>query len=187
MAFFNIYKYQHCFATKENEAYFWHGQTTENDEIFRGWQNAKAIAEEHDGKTLEMCMLDHREELEEAGVIFSTGENGEMKIVYNGTEEETNNFWDVCSHSFAEQACGEVHVIEGTDERRIEDENEEYYVKEVYYENSVWNRKEHETLEHNNDVSCINTVSPVTGEETGEVESFDRQSIAYQDDYGYNW
>ena len=120
---FDINKYAHCFATKPNEAFFWHGRTTDENGIAHGGpDNAASIASANNGKTLEMCMLANRKELEGAGVAFNDyyDEDGFLigtDISVPGSTQSQQSFWDACSKSFAEQASGDVHVIEGTDNR----------------------------------------------------------------------
>lgn len=153
--YFNIDEHKDCFKTDENEAYFWHGQT----DGVGGQDNAMQIASENGGKTLEMCMLEHRDELEQAGVIFDERDDG-IYIKYGETEDETNKFWEDCSRSFAEQASGDVHVIEGSDPRPNGQSEQDYP--------NVYNRVEHPTLEDNPNVNQIQGIDPKTREETGK-------------------
>ena len=90
---FNIKEYAHCFETAPDEAYFWHGQTNG----IGGQLNALNIAEERGGKTLEMCMFEHREELKQAGVNFDVefkDGKSELLISYGKTYEE-NQVMDI--------------------------------------------------------------------------------------------
>lgn len=160
--FFNVYEHSRCFATEPDEAYFWHGQTTDDAGVVHGGQaNAAEIAETNDGKTLEMCMLDNREELEAADVNFEDIYNEEgvfdhTNISYGDTDEENTQFWDDCSQSFADQASGEVHVIEGTDDRALDDGSK---IPESEYQDSTYARVESPALEENDAVTGITSIN----------------------------
>ena len=67
--YFDVDAHRGCFNTKPNEAYFWHGHTNGCG----GQNNAMNIATANNGKTLEMCMIENRDELEKAGVMFKIG------------------------------------------------------------------------------------------------------------------
>lgn len=177
---FNIKKHMHCFKTEPNEAYFWHGRTSVmyigfNDLEYSsypigGQENAEMIARKNGGKTLEMCMREHRDELELAGVHFND-ETGEIR--YGDNEIENKEFWDRCSEAFAKQASGDIHVIEGRDPRITYHENNiATSTPEENYKEMVWNRIERPKLEENTDVISITHVDAITGEET-DVERFD--------------
>jgi len=158
--FFDINKYSYCFQTNPNEAYFWHGQSTdENGNIYGGQDNAMRIAEENGGKTLEMCMLDHRDDLEKAGVHFNDYDDGTVKISYGSNSDENNRFWSDCSESFADQASGDIHVIEGQDPR--EDGTPEMY------SHCVYNDTEHKNLLHNSNITSITHIDAINGNELG--------------------
>jgi len=170
--FFNIDRYYYCFATNENEAYFWHGQTTDSNGIHGGMNNARNIAMQNGGKTLEMCMLDNIDELESAGVNIELYSDGSIKeIFYGETEEENEQFWKDCSDAFAKQAQGDVHVIEGTDCRPNGVPESECPC--------IYNTLEHDMLaNYNSDITSITSVDAVTGLETGMKEIVD-QGIEY--------
>ncbi|MCL2410461.1 MAG: hypothetical protein FWC97_02345 [Treponema sp.] len=160
---FDVNKYARCFEIEPDEACFWHGRTDGiGDEA-----NAKSIAEEKVLKTLEMKLLEHREELETGGVEFEL-EDGAITIKYGTTKLEEQEFWDACSKSFAEQAAGQIHVIEGTDLRRDG-------ASEHEYAQSVWARIERRILAekltdpHNREVSDIMAIDPATGNEKGLI------------------
>ena len=185
---FDIKKFSYCFKTEKDQAYFWHGITT-NDEriwhapgekgftVYGGQNNAMKIADENNGKTLERCMLDYQEDLEKAGVKFEFFDNGELMSISYGDVEETQIFFDECSESFAKQASGNVHVIEGEDLRYYADKDGQFQMlPEEYYADSTWNRKEHPKLQENPDVDSIIQINSMTGEETGNVEEFDRSN-----------
>ena len=181
---FDISKYKHCFKTKENTAYFWHGRTTQNGIAYMGDNNAAKIAKQNGGKTLEMCMLEYKDELMDAGVDIDIRPDGTFSIDYilAETQEEKDAFWQDCSECFAEQAQGDVHVIEGTDLRYFANQDRQYeFSNEEYYNNSIWNTTEHSTLASNPDVTSVITVDAVKGEETGEVETFEREHTTYEE------
>jgi len=159
---FNISECYGCFATEQNEAYFWHGRTNG----VGGWENAWDIAETNGGKTLEMVMYDNREELEKQGVIFSE-EDG---IVYGGTDMTQEQFWNQCSDAFAAQASGDVHVIAGTDDRTLLDSSK---VPESRFR-STYSETEHPAMVEKGKVDSISTVDPCTKQETGEKEVLKR-------------
>lgn len=162
--YFDIEAHKDCFKTDPNEAYFWHGQTNG----IGGQDNAMDIAAENNGKTLEMCMLENRKELEEAGVNFRTYDDGTTAISYGATADEKNNFWESCSKSFAEQASGDVHVIDGKDPRPNGQAESEYPC--------VYNRIEHDALTSNANVNNIIHIDPESRTPT-ETESL-RQSTS---------
>lgn len=195
MSYFDINTYSHCFKTEANEAYFWHGQTTTDGNNYQGQDNAAEIASAHNGKTLEMCMLEHREELEKAGVRFEPSDGELPRISYGNNDEENEAFWRDCSAAFAQQASGDVHVIEGEDVRfdnpingHPEIEGQLEIVPEAEYQKSTWATIEHPELEKNEKVTSISQVDAVSGEETGKVEKFDRNTEnTYDYDYGIGW
>ena len=159
--YFDIDAHKGYFKTNPGEAYFWHGKTNGCG----GPENARDIAGEN-GKTLERCMLDHQKELTDAGVDFYTQKNGTVRIDYGSNDDEYNRFWDDCSKAFAEQASGNVHVIEGSDPRPNGQAESDYP--------SVYNRIEHPALEQNQKVTSITHIDPCTKQITG-VEFFDRR------------
>lgn len=161
--FFDIDAHKDCFKTNPDEAYFWHGQT---DGIGRQ-NNAMEIASQNNGKTLEMCMLENRDELEDAGVRFRDNSNGTVDISYGSNEEESNRFWEDCSKSFAEQASGNIHVIDGSDPRQNGQSEKEYPC--------IYNRLEQPTLKQNENVNSITHVDPKSQEVT-EVENLNRDN-----------
>ena len=161
--FFDIDAHKDCFKTNPDAAYFWHGQT----DGIGGQNNAMEIASQNNGKTLEMCMLENRDELEDAGVRFRDNSNGTVDISYGSNEEENNRFWDDCSKSFAEQASGNIHVIDGSDPRQNGQSEKEYPC--------VYNRLEHPTLEQNEDVNSITHIDPKSQEAT-EVENLNHNN-----------
>ena len=161
--YFDIAAHSHCFKTEPNEAYFWHGKS----DGLGGQDVAIDIASQNNGKTLEMCLLDNRDELEKAGVIFDERPDG-FRISYDGCKNEESRFWDDCSKSFAEQASGNVYVIEGTDPRPNGQAESDYP--------SVYNRIEHPVLEQNHNVNSITHVDPHTRQQT-EVELFSRSQF----------
>lgn len=168
--YFDIDAHRDCFKTNPNEAYFWHGRTNNCG----GQDNAMDIAG-NNGKTLEMCMLEHRDQLEKAGVIFEEKDSKEKgkkiySIDYNGNLEESNRFWEDCSKAFAEQASGNVHVIAGSDPRPNGQSEADFP--------STYNRIEHPALEQNPHVNSIIHVSPDNGQQTG-CEKFDRVSLSF--------
>lgn len=153
--YFDIDAHKDCFKTNKDEAYFWHGRT----DGCGGQDNAMDIASQNNGQTLEMCMLSNRSELEAAGVIFEDKGNGKVSIDYDGNLEESNKFWEDCSKAFAEQASGNVYVIEGSDPRPNGQLECDYP--------SVYNRIEHPSLEQNQNVSGIVHINPSDGKVTG--------------------
>lgn len=153
--YFDIDAHKDCFKTNENKAYFWHGQT----DGYGGQNNAMSIASENNGKTLEMCMLENRNELERAGVNFEDFPNGSVNISYGVNDDENTRFWEDCSKAFAEQASGNVRVIEGTDPRPNGQPESAFP--------SVYNRIERPALEENQNVSGITHINPFDGRETG--------------------
>ena len=153
---FNIDEHKDCFKTEKDEACFWHGQT----DGVGGQENAREIASENDWKTLEMCMLENRDELEQAGVEFQEKANGGIRITYGENAAEENKFFDDCSRSFAEQASGDVHTIEGSDPRPNGQAEQDYP--------HTYNRVEHPTLDDKTDVNSITAIDPKTREETGK-------------------
>jgi len=161
---FDIEKYAHCFKTNPDEAYFWHGETKGTG----GHDVSMQIAKERSGKTLEMCMIEHRAELEKAGVKFNSD------IRYGDTEQENINFWRDCSQSFAAQARGRVHVIEGTDTRPCG-------TREHLYTESVWADVEKPILMglDNYQVYSITAIDPATGRDKGII--YDRTEIVRQE------
>ena len=152
--YFDIDAHRDCFKTNEDEAYFWHGQTNGCG----GQNNAMSIAE-NNGKTLEMCMLDHRDELERSGVRFRDNDDGTVRIDYGNTREESKRFWEDCSKAFAEQSSGTVHVIEGTDPRPNGQLESDFP--------SVYNRIERPALEQNQQVNSIVYLDPYTKNQSG--------------------
>ena len=117
------------------------------------------------GKTLEMCMMEHREELEGAGVRFKENDDKTVSIDYGNTRDESKQFWDDCSKSFAEQSSGNVHVIEGKDLRPNGQTESEFP--------STYNRIEHPALEQNQNVNSIIHIDPKSREQTA-IETFSR-------------
>ncbi|MDR3113084.1 MAG: hypothetical protein LBU09_01775 [Endomicrobium sp.] len=102
-----------------------------------------------------MAIHSHLGELEKIGV-----NSDEIRGVhYTGDDPD---FWDKCSKAFAEQASGDIHVIEGTDKRTL--------VKECTY-----NRIEHPALVNDSKVNSITSIDAYSGKETGKVERFDRE------------
>lgn len=189
---FDIEKYAHCFATAPNEAFFWHGTTTISDFTnrsgkYEGGENANRIAEEHHGKTVIMCVLEHRDELEKGGVIFrdipdyfDKNVTSYTEIDYMGTEEELNRFWQLCSESFTKQASGDIRVIEGTDPRMVKGEIfkwRERKVPESKYKNSIWVKIERPilTAKDNEKVHRIISHDAVIGKEQGII--FERKIL----------
>lgn len=160
--YFDIDAHKGCFSTKPDEAYFWHGRSNGCG----GQHNAMEIARENNGKTLEMCMLEHREQLQYAGVVFVDKDKDKVSIDYNGNLSEANQFWDDCSKAFAEQASGNIHVIDGFDPRQNGQLECDYP--------SVYNRIEYPALAQNPNVNSITHIDPFTQQPT-KVESFDRQ------------
>lgn len=158
--FFDIDAHRWCFATSPGEAYFWHGLTNGCG----GQYVAMDIAKENNGKTLEMCMIEHRDQLEQAGVQFLNRPDGTVEIFYGTNQQECEDFWSNCSKAFADQASGDVHVIEGADLRPNGQSESEYP--------SVYNRIEHPALEQNQQVNSITQIDPYTRSQTG-YESFD--------------
>lgn len=161
--YFDIDAHRGCFNTSPNEAYFWHGQTNGCG----GQNNAMDIATENDGKTLEKCMLEHRNELENAGVRYKDNDDGTVSIDYGNTMDESKRFWEDCSKAFAEQASGNVHVIEGTDPRPNGQSESDYP--------SVYNRIEHPALEQNQNVNGITHINPSDGKIT-DYEPIDHKN-----------
>lgn len=159
--YFDIEAHRDCFKTSEDGAYFWHGRSNG----VGGQFNAQEIALENNGKTLEMCMFENRNRLEQVGVEFEERKNGKIIITYNGNEDEKTQFWDDCSKVFAEQASGNVHVIEGIDPRPNGQSERDFP--------SVYNRIEHPALEQNENVCSITHIDPYTKQQT-EIESFNR-------------
>lgn len=159
--YFDVDAHRGCFKTNPNEAYFWHGLT----DGCGGPENANNIAGKN-GKTLERCMLDHRDELEKAGVRFKDNNDKTVSIDYGNTIGESKQFWEDCSKSFAEQASGNVHVIEGTDSRPNGQSEKDYP--------SVYNCVEYPALVQNQNVTSITHIDPATRQQTG-VEVFNRQ------------
>ena len=159
--YFDIDAHKDCFKTDANEAYFWHGRTNGCG----GQDNSMDIAIHGNGKTLEMCMLEHRDRLEQAGVMFQDKANGTVAIDYGSNLDESRRFWDDCSKSFAEQASGNIHVIDGTDPRPNGQAECDFP--------STYNRIEHHALEQNQNVNSITHVDPYTRQPT-EIESFNR-------------
>lgn len=167
--YFDIDAHKGCFKTNPDEAYFWHGRTNGCG----GQDNAMDIAVENNGKTLEMCMLNHRDQLERAGVEFFTSPDGTVEIFYGSNQQESNKFWEDCSRSFAEQSSGNIHVIEGTDLRPNGQSERDYP--------NVYNRIEHPALEQNHNVNSITHIDPYT-RKASEVELFNQhysKPIAY--------
>jgi hypothetical protein len=158
---FDIENYRHCFSTKENEAYFWHGRTNG----IGGQLNAQRIAKEHNGKTLEMKVYEHLRELEKFGVDYDE----DFGIIYTGDDPD---FWDKCSKAFAEQASGDIHVIEGTDKRKFSDGRT---VSEEEFTGSVYRTVEYPALANKEKVNSITSIDAYSGKETGKVERFDRE------------
>ena len=159
--YFDINAHRDCFKTNKDEAYFWHGRTNGCG----GQDIAMDVAAENNGKTLEMCMLDHRDELTQAGVVFYEQTDGPVRIDYGSNDQEYFKFWDDCSKAFAEQSSGNIHVIEGTD-LRLNGQAECDYP-------SVYNRIEHPALEQNQNVNSISHIDPYTRQQT-KVEVFNR-------------
>lgn len=156
--YFDIDAHKDCFKTNGDETYFWHGQTNHIGDK----DIANSIADLNKGKTLEMCMLDNIDELENAGVRFKFNDDDTVTISYGSNQSEANQFWDDCSKSFAEQATGNIYVIEGTDPRPNGQSEGDYP--------SVYNRIERPTLEQNPNITSITYINPANGETTG-VES----------------
>ncbi len=161
--YFDVDAHRDCFKTNENEAYFWHGRTNGCG----GQDVAMDIASKNNGKTLEMCMLDHRDKLEQSGVEFFGRPDGTVEIFYGSNQEESNKFWEDCSKSFAEQASGDIHVVEGIDPRPNGQSEKDFP--------SVYNRIEHPALEQNPQVNSITKIDPYTRNETG-CETFDTRN-----------
>lgn len=156
--YFNIDAHKDCFKTNENEACFWHGQTNG----IGGQDNAMSIANENNGQTLEMCMLDNRDELEKAGVKFRDLPDGTVDISYGSNQDERSRFWEDCSKAFAEQASGDARVIDGKDIRPNGQAESDYPC--------VYNRIEHPALENNDNVNNIIHIDPESRKTTA-VES----------------
>jgi hypothetical protein len=102
-------------------------------------------------------MKEHIDNLKEVGLNFDAERN---ELYYIGDDTK---FWDKCSKAFAEQASGDVHVIEGTDPRPPE------------LEECTYNRIEHPALANKEKVNSITSIDAYSGNETGKVERFDRE------------
>ena len=153
--FFDVEAHRDCFKTDSNEAHFWHGTSNGTG----GPDVAKEIATRNEGKTMEMCMVANREELEAAGVCFRDNDDGTISIDYGETREESRRFWDDCSRAYAEQASGNVHVVDGCDPRPNGQAEADFP--------STYNRIERPALEKNQDVNSITHVDPCSKEVTG--------------------
>lgn len=100
------------------------------------------------------------------------GKTLEMKLEENNIDSErmSGADWNEASETFAKEASGNVHCIKG----------------EIVRENSVYNTTEHEAIETNGSISNVTYVDAVHGEETGEVESFDRNQATDAEKFNEN-
>jgi len=147
---FDIEKCRECFKTEPDQAYFWHDQTNG----IGGADNAAKIARENGGKTLEMVMKENKDKLIECGAPYDE-DTGQFIM-------QDEEFADICSKTFAQEASGVVHVIAGTDKRPEQ------------LGKSTFERVEYDELVNNAAVNgTAIVIDPYTGYETGKIV-FDR-------------
>ncbi|GFH42493.1 hypothetical protein Hs30E_10440 [Lactococcus hodotermopsidis] len=100
------------------------------------------------------------------------GKTLEMKLEESNidTESMSGAEWNEASETFAQEASGDVHCIKGENVR----------------EDSVYNTTEHEAIEENESISNVTYVDAENGQETGEVENFDRSQETSAEHFNEN-
>ena len=193
---FDVDKVRDLMRTKPGEAVFWSGTTGfakpdgMSEEEYRsmiadagGEDRAKDFARAHDGKTLEMLMEEHKDELIDAGFPYDE-ETG--RFVYSdgspnpdGTPSkwgDTRECWDQISDAFAQGASGQVRVVFGMDENDLREGAD----GSIHSYESTWQRAELARIKQNPNITGVSAFDPYTEE---EVETFTPDEIVLDADY----
>ena len=124
--------------TETNEARFWSGQSVDsNGEDVGGEENAKSLAQQDGGKTLEMKLEENNidtesmsgEEWKEASQEYATGASGDVKC-YKGDTSREGNVYDTHEREEIENnsninSITEVDNINGTEVKATYERNPE--------------------------------------------------------------